>query len=229
LAATPARCARRSPQRQHTTSVSPAGTNASRPTTVWRSSTILRSTKANSAKRIRMTWKIVSMVKCALLPTLRTRSPSTFCIRWSPRTLISIYSTSRQLGAPGVTTMTRKIVSMHIIGRTCEGSLSCTTMRRSFVRIGRLRISLDPTQMAVKTSTDAPTVTVGKSSSTTQGTTRSTLASSMGSARSTIVPTTIRRRTVVIQSTQISSSCPGTEEVTSARSIHTFHCTRICS
>ena len=133
------------------------------------------------------------MVRCVHLRTLKRRLQSICCTKLSPRIQTFTSFTLRQHGVHGVRTMTRRIVSMRTTGRTCGGSLSYTIMRKSSVRIGKSRTSSGVTQTGARMSIGAPTVTDGKSSSTTLGTTKSILASSTENAKSTIVLTFIRR------------------------------------
>lgn len=70
-------------------------------------------------------------------------------------------------------------------------------MRKSYARIGKSKTSLEATQTAVKMSTDALTVTGGKSSSIILETTKSTLASNMENVRSTTALTITQKWIVV--------------------------------
>ena len=70
-------------------------------------------------------------------------------------------------------------------------------MKKSYARIGKSRTSSGATPTAVKMSTDALTVTGGKSSSIILATTKLTLASNMGNARSTTARTTTQKWIVV--------------------------------
>lgn len=138
----------------------------------------------------------VNTVICAPLLIMKENWLSICYIKWNLKTRTSTCFTLKQYGVPTVTLITLVIpVSMLTIGKIIGGSHIFMIMIRNNAKTGKWRLSSKIMQLtAVKTSTDAEELMVGKNRSIILWTTKFTVVVSAITATNSIVLTIILKK-----------------------------------